>query len=106
MIFKKSSTQVNRFLNFIHDFIDELIEWNVLGWKYPKSKRLFSKTRKQVERLSEILYRLLVEISLQFVMLPKFIVSFGIYFFTDLKNDSFYKMFDQLMKYICIFRLL
>lgn len=59
------------------------------GCKYRKSEAFFFKTNQQVERLSEVVFTLLVKIALQCLMLPKCIVSFGTYFATDSGNDSF-----------------
>lgn len=60
-----------------------------LGCEYPESMTFFLKIRQRVERLSEIVFMVVVKISLQLVMLPPCIVSFGVYFFTDSGSVSF-----------------
>lgn len=59
-----------------------------LGCKYPKSRKFFLKTNRQVERLSEISFMLQMKVFVQCFMLPKFIASIGLYFITDSGNDA------------------
>lgn len=59
------------------------------GCKYPKSRRFFIKINRQVELLCEYVFTVVVKIALQFVMLPKCIGSYAIYFITDSGRDSF-----------------
>lgn len=61
----------------------------ILGCKYPKSRRFFLKTRRQVERLSDVVFKAVIKIAVQFLMLPKCLVSYGVYFMTDSGSDSF-----------------
>lgn len=61
----------------------------ILGSKYRKSKALFAKTTCQVERLSAIVFLVLVKITVPLVVLPKFIISFVVYFLTNSRSDSF-----------------
>lgn len=63
--------------------------WFILGCKYRQSKALFLKTTQQVEQMSEFFFMLTVKVTLQLVLLPKVVVSFGTYFITDAGNDSF-----------------
>lgn len=63
--------------------------WCILGSKNPKSEALFFKADQQVEQLSGITFTVLVKILLQCFMLPKCIVSYGVYFITDSGNESF-----------------
>lgn len=73
---------------FEYDFISNL-KLFILESKYPKSWRFYLNTNRQVERLSEIISMVVVRISLQCFMLPKCMVSFAVYFFTDSGSDSF-----------------
>lgn len=71
---------------------EKSLKWNFyifLGSKDPKSKRFFMKTNRQIERLSETVFIVLVKITRQFVITPKFIVSFATYLITDSGKDSF-----------------
>lgn len=61
----------------------------ILGHKHPKSKKLFLKTNRQVERFSETLFTFMMKILLPCAMLPQCIVCFAIYFTTDSGSDSF-----------------
>lgn len=63
--------------------------WCVSGRKDPKSKAFFIKTDRQVEQLSKIVYTVVMKVAVQLILLPKCIVSFGTYFFTDSGSDSF-----------------
>lgn len=83
------------------------LELFVPGNKYPKSKRFFLKTNRQVERLSEIVFTVVMKVFLQCFLFPKCVVSFGVYFFTDSGRDSFQLPFpmwwilswkDQMLK--------
>lgn len=65
---------------------------SILECKHSKSRHFFLKTNQQVEQLSEIVFMMVVKIALQLVMLPKSLVSYGIYFFSasnDLENGPF-----------------
>lgn len=55
----------------------------ILGCKYPKSRRFFMETSEKIERLSKIVFMLVVKIIVQFVMIPKCVVSFAVYFISD-----------------------
>lgn len=59
------------------------------GSKYPKSEAFFWKINQQVERLCEIVFMVVVNIPLQCLMLPRSIISFSAYFFTDSGSDAF-----------------
>lgn len=61
----------------------------ILGSKYPRSKRFFLITSQRVNRLCEIFFMLVVKVTLQVLMLPTFVVSYGLYLFTDLGSESF-----------------
>lgn len=61
----------------------------ILGCKYLKSRRFFLKTNRQAERLSEIVFRVVVKVCVQLTILPKFVASLCVYFFTDAGRDSF-----------------
>lgn len=61
----------------------------ILGRKYPKSMKLFMETSRRVERVCAIVFMVIMKIIVQFIMLPKCTVSFGIYFLTEAGSDSF-----------------
>lgn len=73
--------------------LDDISIWNqniyISGLKYPKSEAFFFKTSQQVERLSGLVSTMVVKITLQLLILPKFVGSFVIYFITSSGNDSF-----------------
>lgn len=60
-----------------------------LGRKYAKSEALFFETSQQVERLSEIVFTVLMKVAVPCFILPKCIVIFVVYFTTDLESDLF-----------------
>lgn len=60
-----------------------------LGCKFPKPRTFFFKTNAKIERLSKIVFTVVVKIIVQFVMVPKCIVSFAVYLTTDAGSDSF-----------------
>lgn len=62
---------------------------HILGSKYRKSEAFFFRTNQQIEQLCKMVSTVAVEIILQLVMLPKFVISFATYFFTDSGRDSF-----------------
>lgn len=62
---------------------------NVLGCKNRKANALYVKTCSQIERLSKFIFMGMMKVALQCSILPKCIVSFGVYFFTDSGGDSF-----------------
>lgn len=66
------------------------LKWFIsIGCKYPESKVFFLKTNRQVERLSEIIFMVMIKIAVHLLMLPKCIASFCDYFMTDAGRDSF-----------------
>lgn len=60
-----------------------------LECKDPQSKAIFLKSSQLVERLSEIVFTVLVKVVVQCSVLPQCIVSFGVYFITDSGSESF-----------------
>lgn len=68
---------------------------NILGSRYPKSERLFLKTNQQVERMSEIVFMVMMKIALPIFLLPTCIISFSRYFFIDSRTDSFKSTFPM-----------
>lgn len=66
-----------------------------LGSKYPKSRKLFRKMSRQIDRLSEIVFTLLVKIGLQLIILTICAVSFASYFGTDAGSDAFQLSFPM-----------
>lgn len=65
------------------------MKYLILGLEHPTSEALFFRTSQQVERLSEIVFTLLMKVFLQCFKPPNCLVCFGIYFTTDTGNDSF-----------------
>lgn len=59
------------------------------GLGNPISKTHYEKVNEKIEKLSGKLYFALVKISLPAFVLPDFIVSFFLYFSTDLGNQAF-----------------
>lgn len=57
--------------------------------EYPASKKSFIKINHLVEKCSETIYFAVVKVSPQCVIYPKFIISYMLYFATDLGRDSF-----------------
>lgn len=77
------------FYGFSGESSDKIEIDHILGCKYPKSRRFFLKTNRQAERLSEIVFTVVVKICVQLTILPKFVASLCVYFFTDAGRDSF-----------------
>lgn len=61
----------------------------ILGCKFLKSKEIFLKTSRQVDRLCELVFLVIMKISAQGIILSKCIISFSVYFITDSGSDSF-----------------
>lgn len=61
-----------------------------LGLKTPKSKAIFEKTNQLVEKYSKIGLFVIKNVIVPCFIFPKAIVSFFIYFTTNLGNDAFY----------------
>ena len=61
----------------------------ILGSKYPASKEIYEKTNNQVEKISELIFYLILKISLQFIMLPIFIGGIIVCVTTEFKSDSY-----------------
>lgn len=57
--------------------------------KHQASKALFEKTCQEVEKWSEIIFFMMMRLSLPCIMLPVCIGSFFVYFTTNLGNESF-----------------
>lgn len=60
-----------------------------LDSKDAETKAIALKNIQRVERLSEITFTVVMKVIVQCMALPKCIVSFGVYFFTDSGSDSF-----------------
>lgn len=71
---------------FDRDFI---LKTFPLGCKHRKSEAFFRNVNQQVERLSESVFIVSMKILIQIVLLPKCVVSYGVYFFTESQSDSF-----------------
>lgn len=59
------------------------------GLENPISKKIYEEANQQIEKWSKILNMLMRKVTTPCLALPKFIVSFVIYFATDLGNDAF-----------------
>lgn len=55
----------------------------------PKSMEHFSKMNAHIELASKISFVGLIKVSLKFMILPKCLISIGVYVFTDSGSDSF-----------------
>lgn len=55
----------------------------------PKSKRKYEKTNRNMEKWSEIVYFLTVKVTVVCLIGPRFVVSFFVYFTTNLGADAF-----------------
>lgn len=87
-----SSTKVSKFQSIKKVFIYSrwLCEKKIIvGLSYPKSKKHFHKTNRQVEKCSEIIYFIISKVSPPVYVLPKAFFSLFIYFTTDKKQDAF-----------------
>lgn len=61
---------------------------NILGSKNPSLKLLYEKTNEKTEKWSKILFFLMVKFTPIAWLSPKVIISFYLYFTTDLGNDA------------------
>lgn len=61
----------------------------ILGIKYSESKTIYNETNQLAEKLSKIIYLVIVKISIPCLVLPKIIVCFIAYYATDSGNDAF-----------------
>lgn len=76
-------------LSFPFSIDNKISKLSILGWNIPKSRRFFLKRGRRTERLSEMIFMVVMKILVQLVMLPKIITSYCVYFLTDLGSDSF-----------------
>lgn len=80
------------------------------GASYPTAITIYIKTDKLNEQLSKIIYFAIVKVSSPYLVMPKFIHSFHVYFTTDLRNNAFTLPIptwwaDQLISCICFIPL-
>lgn len=61
----------------------------MLGLKYPRSKAMYEKTNRLVEKISKFISFVIVYVSIPAFVLPKAIYCLFIYYTTDLGPDSF-----------------
>lgn len=54
----------------------------------PESNGIFSKANQQVEKMSKIIFYVVIKILVHCFMMPRFIISFFIYFTTKSVNDT------------------
>lgn len=69
--------------------IDKRIIQFISGLKHSASREDFQKTNRQVEKWSEFLVTITMTVVYPCVMFSKFIISFFVYFTTDLGDDAF-----------------
>lgn len=62
---------------------------NSIGLKYSKSKKMYEKTNRLVEKWCKIAYFVIVKMSVPGFILPKALVSLFIYYTTDSGPDAF-----------------
>ena len=97
-IFIDRTEQVINESKFLHSFVS--LEMNLdktyflrpkksLGLKYPKSKKMYKKTNRLVEKLCKIAYFIIVKVSAPCLAIPKALLSFFMYFTTDLGPNAF-----------------
>lgn len=86
--FIDASESVFKLLLVVLPILYPNIWFGFLGCKNQRSRRFFLKTNRQVERLCKFVFKAEVKFVLNFALLPKCIVSFGIYFLTDSGNES------------------
>lgn len=91
-----SSLRLIEVSNFISNFNAGLLKkfWSnyrktVPGSGNPKSKRLYNETDRLVENISRIIQFAILYASPVGFVLPKGLLSFSLYFTTDLENDAF-----------------
>ena len=60
-----------------------------LGMKNPKSKIIYEKTNQLAEKLSTAVFFVIVKVSVPCIVFPKCIISYIVYFTTDLGADAF-----------------
>lgn len=60
-----------------------------LGLKRPILRAMYKNTRKNSEKVSKIVYFLIVHLAIPFVVLPRAILCYAIYYITDAGSDAF-----------------
>lgn len=60
-----------------------------LGLENPFSKSLYIEMNERIEKISKILYFTIIKVTLPALMIPNLVVSFFLYFSTDLENEAF-----------------
>lgn len=71
----------------------------VLGLKDPASKAVHEETNRRVEKISRILHVATGVVCPQFVVWPKFLGCFAIYFTTDVGSEAFELPFPMWYAY-------
>ena len=62
---------------------------NVSGCEYPDSKAIYERVNEKNEKWTKILDFVLLRVTLPGVIMPNFIISYFLYFATDLGSESF-----------------
>lgn len=66
-----------------------IIEFNISGIENPALKKIYEKVNEKVESRTKWMYLAIVQASIPGLLLTNMVVSFKVYFTTDLGNDSF-----------------
>lgn len=59
------------------------------GLQNEASKAIYVEVNDRIEKWSQIVHFVLVNVSIPFLILPKYLVSFYLYYTTDMGNDAF-----------------
>lgn len=62
---------------------------NVSGFENSSSKAIYEEVNQKVEKWTKILYFVLMNVSLPGIMMPNFVISYFLYFSTDLEVEAF-----------------
>lgn len=60
-----------------------------LGLEHTSPKIMYEKTNQLAEKISEILYFLIVKVSVPGLVLPRAALSYFVYYTTDARSDAF-----------------
>ena len=63
--------------------------WYEAGMENPQSKQTYVKLNENIEKWTGVFYFFMVQLSVPAVTMPQFIISFYLYFTTDLGAEAF-----------------
>lgn len=69
------------------------IHANPIGMQNSQSKQMYNEMSEKIEKVSEILYFVLVKMTVPGVLLPSCLITIYNYFILDLKDESFFLPF-------------